>query len=442
MTTAIKIEGLGKSYVIRHEQVQGYVALRDVLADGAKRLARRVFNPLAENRPRFIEDEFWALKDIDLEIAEGERIGIIGRNGAGKSTLLKILSRITAPTKGRITISGRVASLLEVGTGFHPELTGRENILLNGAILGMPRATIRRRFSDIVEFADIEKFLDTPVKRYSSGMYLRLAFSVAAHLEPDILVVDEVLAVGDAQFQKQCIGKMEEIGSKGRTVLFVSHSMAAVERICTSAILLDRGTIRARSENVAEVVREYMSFGDSTHGALEWLNAGDVYRNRQFTPARFYIGAEDGSVATGAQRNDEELYVFVEGLIDELDPSLQIGYAVYRESGELLYWSFHTDTKESEWAPTRLGRCAFKSRLPKRLLNEGHYRIDLGVALFCRQWLCEPGVRCPSLHLEISGGLSDSPYWTQRRPGLLSPVLPWHSAEEVQGRSPGGTSRP
>jgi len=441
MTTAIKIEDLGKSYVIRHEQTRRYEALRDVLTDGTKRLAYRLFNPLAKNPPRSSKEVFWALRDFNLEIREGERIGIIGRNGAGKSTLLKILSRITTPTKGRIRIHGRVASLLEVGTGFHPELTGRENIFLNGAILGMPRATIRRKFDDIVEFAEVEKFLDTPVKRYSSGMYLRLAFSVAAHLEPDILVVDEVLAVGDAQFQKQCIGKMEEIGSTGRTVLFVSHNMAAVERICTSAVLLDSGTIRARSENVPAVIREYMSFGGTRHGALEWLNTNGAYKSRQFTPMRFHIGAADGTVVMGAQRNDTDLYVFVEGFIDELDPSLQIGYAVYCESGELLYWSFHTDAEESEWAPSHLGRCVFQSRLPRRLLNEGHYRIDLGVALFCRQWLCEPGVRCPYIYLEISGGLSDSPYWSQRRPGLLSPVLPWHSSVSADERSPDSNSK-
>ena len=204
-------------------------------------------------------EEFWALKDVSFEVQEGEVLGIIGRNGAGKSTLLKILSRITEPTSGRITLRGRVASLLEVGTGFHPELTGRENIFLNGAILGMSRAEIRKKFDEIVAFAEIEKFLDTPVKRYSSGMYVRLAFAVAAHLEPEILIVDEVLAVGDAEFQKKCLGKMNEVSRRdGRTVLFVSHNMAAVTQLTERAILLSHGSI-AHSGECQSVVQFYLA---------------------------------------------------------------------------------------------------------------------------------------------------------------------------------------
>src|SRR5688572_121384 len=212
----IKVEGLGKKYIIAHEQVGGYTALRDVISKKAKDLLIKKGDDLPA------KEEFWALKDVNFEIKQGEAVGIIGRNGAGKSTLLKILSRITEPSSGRIEINGRVASLLEVGTGFHPELTGRENIFLNGAILGMSRAEIRRKFDEIVDFSGVEKFLDTPVKRYSSGMYVRLAFAVAAHLEPEILIVDEVLAVGDSEFQKKCLGKMQDVSSKeGRTVLFV-----------------------------------------------------------------------------------------------------------------------------------------------------------------------------------------------------------------------------
>ena len=206
-------------------------------------------------------EEFWALKDVSFEVKSGERVGIIGRNGAGKSTLLKILSRITEPTKGRIKIAGRVASLLEVGTGFHPELTGRENIFLNGAILGMTRREIQKKFEAIVAFADVEKFLDTPVKRYSSGMYVRLAFAVAAHLEPDILVVDEVLAVGDFKFQKKCLGKMEEIGRSGITILFVSHNMAMISSLCEKAIQLDNGELRAMGAT-DHVILGYATSGD------------------------------------------------------------------------------------------------------------------------------------------------------------------------------------
>jgi lipopolysaccharide transport system ATP-binding protein len=242
----IRAEGLGKKYMIGHAtEHERYVALRDVMARGARNLLRKTAD-MARGRAIVAGgtvEEFWALRNVSFEVRRGEVLGIIGRNGAGKSTLLKILSRITEPSEGRVTVNGRVASLLEVGTGFHPELTGRENIYLNGAILGMTRAEIRRKFDEIVDFADVEKFLDTPVKRYSSGMYVRLAFAVAAHLEPEILVVDEVLAVGDAEFQKKCLGKMSEIAGGGRTVLFVSHNMAAVGMLCPRSIHVDAGAI-------------------------------------------------------------------------------------------------------------------------------------------------------------------------------------------------------
>ncbi len=242
-TYAIQAEHLGKKYRIDSQPAgHGYVALRDVIADRIKRTASALsFIPKPSSfsgtsaAPSSVSrtEDFWALKDVSFDMAEGDVVGIIGRNGAGKSTLLKILSRITEPTTGRVRLNGRVASLLEVGTGFHPELTGRENILLNGAILGMTRAEIRRSFDDIVAFAEVERFLDTPVKRYSSGMYVRLAFAVAAHLQPEILIVDEVLAVGDAEFQRKCLGKMQDVSRTGRTVLFVSHNMAAVRHLCT-----------------------------------------------------------------------------------------------------------------------------------------------------------------------------------------------------------------
>lgn len=265
--TIIRVENLGKKYIIGHQQEGGahYVALRDVLADGVKSLWKRFQNPKlllsVSEASKFQnnKEEFWALKDVSFEVKRGEAIGIIGRNGAGKSTLLKILSRITEPTTGRVAIKGRVASLLEVGTGFHPELTGRENIFLNGAILGMTRAEINRKFDEIVDFAEVERFLDTPVKHYSSGMYVRLAFAVAAHLEPEILVVDEVLAVGDAAFQKKCLGKMGDVASKeGRTVLFVSHNMGTIQGLCNKAILLNNGILKEQGE-AFEVIEKYLN---------------------------------------------------------------------------------------------------------------------------------------------------------------------------------------
>jgi lipopolysaccharide transport system ATP-binding protein len=265
--SVIRAEGLGKRYRIRHnaERERYYRTLRDVMADGVKRGFGRLTAALragagaytGSEKPPLIED-FWALKDVSFEVKRGEVVGIIGRNGAGKSTLLKVLSRITEPTSGRAHLKGRVASLLEVGTGFHPELTGRENIFLNGAVLGMSRQEIKRKFDQIVEFAEIERFLDTPVKRYSSGMYVRLAFAVAAHLEPEILIVDEVLAVGDARFQKKCLERMDKIGSEGVAVLFVSHNIGMVSKLCQTGMLLEQGKL-VTSGAINDVVNSYLA---------------------------------------------------------------------------------------------------------------------------------------------------------------------------------------
>src|SRR5215468_3971739 len=276
----IDAENLSKSYLVGHHSVQRerYTALRDVIAREARNFARKAGDFVCGRQ--IVQgdevEEFWALRDVNFEVKSGEVLGIIGRNGAGKSTLLKILSRITEPDRGRAILRGRVASLLEVGTGFHPELTGRENIYLNGAILGMTRAEIARKFDEIVAFAEVERFFDTPVKRYSSGMYVRLAFSVAAHLEPEILVVDEVLAVGDAEFQKKCLGKMGEVAEGGRTVLFVSHNMSAVSHLCTRCVLLQDGHVGADGD-VGSVIAKYMHAGSHLEQAAVSLTD---YRDR------------------------------------------------------------------------------------------------------------------------------------------------------------------
>lgn len=254
---AIRVEGIGKEYRLGQAQPR-YSTLRDVLAGSARRAGRVLASPVRGMRGRQASETFWALRDVSFQVARGEVVGIIGGNGAGKSTLLKILSRITEPTEGDAWIHGRVGSLLEVGTGFHPELTGRENTYLNGAILGMGRREIDAKFDEIVAFAEVEKFIDTPVKHYSSGMYLRLAFAVAAHLEPEILIVDEVLAVGDANFQKKCLGKMSDVAHEGRTVLFVSHNMDAVRRLCTRCVLLERGGVAAEGDTT-NVISRYLS---------------------------------------------------------------------------------------------------------------------------------------------------------------------------------------
>jgi lipopolysaccharide transport system ATP-binding protein len=269
----IRVEDLGKKYSLRHQSNgQRYVTLRDVIAEKAKNIFRRNGGAISDlHAPSSSREDFWSLRDVSFSVHRGEVLGIIGRNGAGKTTLLKILSRITEPTKGRVRIKGRVASLLDVGTGFHPELTGRENIFLNGAILGMTKTEIKKKFDEIVAFAETEKFLDTPVKRYSTGMYVRLTFAVAAHLEPQILVVDEVLAVGDAEFQKKCLGKMESVATReGRTVLFVSHSMAAISRLCQRAIWLHQGKLIEDSTPKATIAA-YLSSGIANEGRVEWV---------------------------------------------------------------------------------------------------------------------------------------------------------------------------
>ena len=426
----IKVENLGKCYRISHQgERQRYVALRDVLASKVKGLFQ---NRKPEIGNRKSVENFWALKDVSFEVKQGEVVGIIGRNGAGKSTLLKILSRITEPTQGRVHIKGRVASLLEVGTGFHPELTGRENIFLNGAILGMHRAEIKMKFDEIVAFAEVEKFLDTPVKRYSSGMYVRLAFAVAAHLEPEILIVDEVLAVGDAGFQKKCLGKMKDVAGHGRTVLFVSHNMNAVESFCRRIVHLDKGQVSNISSDVHLAVAKYMAIEISSNDRSEWRNPGTVLRNPWFEPRRFYMGDENGCAVQTTIRNDSTAFLYIEGNIEQPDTALQIGYALYDEAGTLLYWSVSTDTPEGQWPRLHAGLNIVRSQFPTRLLNQGAYRIELMIALYQRQWISCPGSNAPAIGISIQGGVSDSPYWMERRPGLLAPVCPWQLIASVE----------
>jgi len=299
----ITAENLGKKYIIGHQAESGrYVAMRDVVMQSARGLWHKTMD-LMQGKPIIPGDtmeEVWALKDVNFEIKRGEAVGIIGRNGAGKSTLLKVLSRITEPSAGRVTIKGRVASLLEVGTGFHPELTGRENIFLNGAILGMTRAEIRRKFDEIVAFAEVERFLDTPVKRYSSGMYVRLAFAVAAHLEPEILIVDEVLAVGDAEFQKKCMGKMGEVTKGGRTVLFVSHNMSAVEALCRRGILLRAGGLILDS-GAEQAIQCYLDRSYSIIGGMPLGERKDRSGTGRARSIGFRILGDSGSEASSLQ---------------------------------------------------------------------------------------------------------------------------------------------
>ena len=303
-------------------------------------------------------------------------MGIIGKNGAGKSTLLKIISRITAPTEGKVKIKGKVVSLLEVGTGFHPELTGRENIYLNGAILGMKKRQVAKKMDEIIAFSEIEKFIDTPVKRYSSGMYVRLAFAVAAHLDADILLADEVLAVGDAAFQKKCLGKMEDVSkNQGRTVLFVSHNMSAVEQLCRSGMILVNGSLHRQAENISDLISEYHLGIGQADTTSSWIASERQIGDESFRPDAFYI--EDTSVGkrVASFPNNHSVDFVLEFHVNEAVRDHMIGIVVYNDREQEIFYSTNLDGKSSDWPLPILGRNVFRVTLPMRFLNEGHYRV-------------------------------------------------------------------
>lgn len=425
---AISVQGVGKRY--RLGQRERYRALRDTLS--LKRLTARLRHHPGRDREA---GYLWALRDVTFDVEQGEVMGIIGRNGAGKSTLLKIFSRITPPTAGTVTLYGRVGSLLEVGTGFHPELTGRENIFFNGSILGMKKSEIAQKFDEIVAFAEIEHFLDTPVKHYSTGMYMRLAFSVAAHLEPEILLVDEVLAVGDAAFQKKCLGKMGDVARSGRTVILVSHNMGAVEQLCQSALLLKGGRVAAFGKNVRQIVQDYLNQGKPEASDVEWLNSGQELASPYFKPTRFAIVDEQGAAVANPVRNDQPAWVEVRGAIERPDTALAIGYALSTASGQLLYWSETTDGPEHSWPHVEAGEWVFRSPLPSRVLNEGEYRLEMIAVLHFQAYLIKPDESSPVITLSIKGGLSDSPYLTVARDGILAPMLAWSMQPAMAGHN-------
>lgn len=367
--TAIVIENLSKKYTISHQTPERYTALRDVIAKKAKKMAQKILFPLRAIKSDSSKEEFWALKNLSFEVTQGEVLGIIGRNGAGKTTLLKILSRITEPTMGRFRIKGRVASLLEVGTGFHPELTGRENIFLNGAILGMKRHEMKKKFDEIVAFSEVEKFLDTPVKRYSSGMYVRLAFAVAAHLEPEILLVDEVLAVGDAQFQKKCLGKMQAVGSEGRTVLFVSHNMTALRSLCEKAIWLNGGTV-VESGYAKDVVSNYLQNNLSVNMCRVWDDPAAAPGNRQvslYSVKILHENEEDGKGITVASPIDLEVEFF------NYEPGslLNLSLVLYDNQDVCIF----NTCSEAKAYPA--GKVKSVCHIPGNFMNDGIYRVRL-----------------------------------------------------------------
>ena len=412
---ALRTVGLGKMYHIGGER-EAYRTLRDSIVKAAKRPIERIRHPGAATHT---SNDLWALRDIDIEVKHGEALGLIGRNGAGKSTLLKVISRITEPTEGRVEVEGRVASLLEVGTGFHAELTGRENIYLNGAILGMARAEIRRKFDEIVEFSEIGLFLDTPVKRYSSGMYVRLAFAVAAHLDPEILIIDEVLAVGDAKFQKKCLGKMEDVATHGRTVIFVSHNMMAIRSLCTRAVELDAGRV-VNSGEAGEVVIDYLMRQAEAGAEVEWpvgSRPGD--EGVQLVSMRVVdqAGAVADMVSTSAPfgvRMEVELASVEEGLC--------IGFDLATADGTIVLRSYHVDLDPEQALKLTPGRNLLECTIPPGILNGGRYFVLPRLSIHYVRWIVQSEA---AVSFEAHMDHAVSPYGQFVRPGVIAPVLDW-----------------
>ncbi len=420
MSVAIVTEELSKSYRIGELQ-STYGTLRDSLAAAVRRLARRDHGAHHE--------EIWALRDVSLEVQEGEVLGIIGRNGAGKSTLLKILTRITTPTSGRAEIRGRVGSLLEVGTGFHPELTGRENVFLNGSVLGMKRREIQRKFPEIVEFSGVEQFIDTPVKRYSSGMSVRLAFAVAAHLEPEVLLVDEVLAVGDAEFQRRCLGRMEDLSESGRTVVFVSHQMQAVAQLCDRVILLQAGGVVLDGPS-SDVVAHYLQTVGGSGSTRAWADLESAPGDDLVRLRSVRVVDENGEVVDAA---------------DVRRPvGIEIAFTVLRTGGVLVFPKiklydtrrnvvFNAMDTSARWRePARPGEYVSTAWIPENLLNEGLASVDAGVcSLGALKLHSHAGSNdVVSFHVQDPGeGDSARGLFTGQWQGVVRPLLEWTTEE-------------
>ena len=426
MTIAISVKDLSKRYRIGAAQTKfRYGMLRDVFVDSltapirlVKSLAGGSRNGAGPQNNNFI----WALKGVSFDLEEGKVLGIVGRNGAGKSTLLKILSRVTEPTKGTVSVRGRVGSLLEVGTGFHPELTGRENIYMNGAILGMKRAEIDSKFDEIVDFSEVSQFIDTPVKRYSSGMYLRLAFAVAAHLEPEILVVDEVLAVGDAEFQRKCLGKMSDVAQQGRTVLFVSHNMSAILRLTQEAIVLKKGQLIKRAPT-PEAVDFYLSSGQAETGERLWMADEVPANSAPFKPVALRLKDKTGKVVDTV-RSTEPVTVEWEYQLEAPITGLRVGMYLSTMRGEYVFTAFDTDDAQQyeQFGARQSGRYISRCSIPADFFNEGRYSLGVNASSFgVRRYFMDENAL--SFNVDISG--APGTQWPELRQGPIRPRLDW-----------------
>ena len=413
---AVRVEGLGKRYRIGAMQT-GYRTLRDTLVHRIRAVGK--------SRLKQKADTIWALRDVSFELMRGQVLGIIGRNGAGKSTLLKLLSRVTEPTEGFAEIHGRVGSLLEVGTGFHPELTGRENIFLNGAILGMKRVEIARKFDEIVDFAEVHTFIDTPVKRYSSGMYLRLAFAVAAHLEPEILVVDEVLAVGDAEFQRKCLGKMSDVAHTGRTVLFVSHNMSAIMRLTEQAMVLEHGKIVMRGPT-SEAVDFYMTSEMARTGEKTWEEEVTA-KSQPFCPVVLRVIDHEGRVVDRVQ-STQPFSIEFEYELEEAIRGLRVGIYINTSRGEPVLTSFDTDAADQfvQLPERKPGRFISRCRVPADFFNGGMYVLGVNASSFrIRSYFNDEH----ALTFIVDPTGSPGSHWPEPRQGSVRPAFNWEIIE-------------
>ena len=416
---AIRVENISKRYQIGLAKERPDT-LRDLVTMKARRM-RHLFNHDNDERSSS-ESHIWALKGVSFEVERGQVLGIVGRNGAGKSTLLKILSRVTDPTEGTGEIHGRVGSLLEVGTGFHPELSGRENIYLNGAILGMRREEIERKFDEIVEFSEVGKFIDTPVKRFSSGMYLRLAFAVAAHLEPEILVVDEVLAVGDAEFQRKCLGKMNDVAQEGRTVLFVSHNMSAILRLTQETIVLDQGQIVMRGPT-PEAVDYYLNMGLTKQGERFWEASELAGEDSPFRPIALRVLNSAGQVVDTVNAT-EGFSVALEYHLEEAISGLRVGFYLMTTRGEYVFTTFDTDDPNmfETYGQRAAGRYISRCDFPPNLMNEGRFVIGVNASAYrIRRYFQDD----KALTFTIDATGAPGTHWPEMRLGPVRPKLDW-----------------
>jgi lipopolysaccharide transport system ATP-binding protein len=416
---AVRVENVSKQY--RIGQRERYQTLRDALTSSVKRPLQSAYAFARGDKQPATNNTFWALRSVSFDVAQGEVVGIIGRNGAGKSTLLKILSRITEPTEGRVEGYGRVGSLLEVGTGFHPELTGRENVYLNGAILGMKKTEIDRKFDEIVAFAEIDKFLDTPVKHYSSGMYTRLAFAVAAHLEPEILIVDEVLAVGDIAFQKKCLGKMGEVAKVGRTVLFVSHNMTAIENLCNRVIWINHGQV-VEEGSPASVVSHYVNSSYSVAAESIWRERTEAPGNDAIRLRRACVRPLEGTSADPIVI-DTPFVIEFEYWNQQSEGHLDLSIQLYNEQG-ILVFDVGRPVRPS-WPGNQipLGLLRDTCHIPGNLLNNGMYRVELVVSK--KQRVIYRYLDVVAFDIQDSAEWRDG--WYGKWPGVIRPTLQWYS---------------